>query len=244
MVKIFKTFKIYTGMLALITSAQISGNLFAAQEATSFKGTVTRTVQLDYLLFMPEAAQKSADKKWPAILFLHGAGERGTDVWKVATHGPPKVVKNNPNFQFIVISPQCPANRWWETDTLVALIEEAQKKHPIDPDRIYLTGLSMGGFGSWSLAAARPDIFAAVAPICGGGNVGDAPKLKDMPLWVFHGAKDTVVPLKQSEDMVNAINAAGNKVKFTVYPEAQHDSWTATYDNPEFYKWLLQNKRK
>ncbi len=231
-------------MLAVISTIQITGNAGAAQTSAQFNGTVTRSVQIEYLVHIPEEAQKASDKKWPAILFLHGAGERGTNVWKVATHGPPKIVKTHPNFQFVVISPQCPPNRWWDNESLVALVEEVQKKYPIDPDRFYLTGLSMGGYGSWSLAAARPDLFAAVVPICGGGNVADANKLKELPIWVFHGVKDPVVPLKQSEDMVEALKAVGNAVKFTKYPEAQHDSWTVTYENPELYKWLLQHQRK
>lgn len=108
---------------------------------------------------------------------------------------------------------------------------------------MYLTGLSVGGYGTWLLAAAHPEKFAAIAPICGGGNPADARKLAKLPTWVFHGAKDPTVPLKRSEEMVEALKAAGAYPKFTVYPEAGHDSWTATYDNPEFYQWLLAQKR-
>ena len=110
---------------------------------------------------------------------------------------------------------------------------------------MYLTGLSMGGFGTWTLAAAYPRRFAAIAPICGGGSPKDAPKLKSLPIWVFHGAQDKTVPLARSEDMVKALKGAGaGEVKFTVYPDAGHDSWTATYDNPELYSWLLAHQLK
>jgi predicted peptidase len=229
----------------VLTACGISAtSLAAGQTAATFEGSVTKKVKLEYLVYVPEAAAKEPNKKWPTILFLHGAGERGTNIWTVAAHGPPKIVKNNPNFEFIVISPQCPPNRWWETETLQGLIKDVQAKYPIDQDRFYLTGLSMGGYGSWALSASNPELFAAVAPICGGGNPADAPKLKNMPIWVFHGAKDPVVNIKQSEEMVKALKQAGNNVKFTVYPEAQHDSWTETYENPEFFKWLLEQKRK
>ncbi len=126
---------------------------------------------------------------------------------------------------------------------LNALLDSVIKEYHVDKDRVYLTGLSMGGFGTWALAAAFPGKFAALAPICGGGSPADAAKLARLPIWVFHGAKDNTVPLKRSEEMVEALKAAGGHPKFTVYPDAGHDSWTATYDNPEFYQWLLAQKR-
>jgi predicted peptidase len=114
----------------------------------------------------------------------------------------------------------------------------------VDVNRIYLTGLSMGGYGSWTLAAAHPERFAAMAPICGGGDPADAKKLKDIPTWVFHGAKDEVVPPKASEDMVEAIKTEGGDIRYTLYPEANHDSWSETYDNPELYTWFLSHSLK
>ena len=113
--------------------------------------------------------------------------------------------------------------------------------YDIDQDRVYLTGLSMGGYGTWALASKYPDRFAAIAPICGGGTMIMALGLKDMPVWAFHGAKDQVVPLAESERMVETINARGGNAKLTVYPEAGHDSWTKSYDNQELYDWLLSH---
>ena len=207
---------------------------------------VTADGSIDYLLYLPDHAQKNADIKWPAILFLHGMGQRGSNVWQLTQYGPPKIVEEQTNFPFIVIAPQCPANRHsWDTEALAALIEAVENQYSIDPDRLYLTGLSMGGTASWSLAGARPDLFAAVAPVCGRNQAAEIEirKLKNMPIWVFHGAKDPVVPISNSEVMVKALRTAGNGVRFTVYPEADHDSWTATYDNPELYQWFLQNHR-
>ena len=223
------------------------------QSTGSYAVSVTKTVKLDYLIHLPEGYKETSGKKWPLILFLHGSGERGTNVQKVAVHGPPKVAPTMKDFPFIVISPQCASGENWSDDSLLGLLEEVSSKFSVDPDRVYLTGLSMGGYGTWSLMAAAPERFAAAAPMCGGGNPmrmrlrspEKLAALKALPVWVFHGAKDTTVPLKQSEEMVEALRKIGaTDVKLTVYPEAQHDSWTETYANPTFYKWLLSHERK
>lgn len=213
----------------------------SAQEAKSFSGKITIDAKLEYLLSLPAEYEKSK-KPWPLVLFLHGAGEAGSELSKVKVHGPPKIVEAKGPFPFILVSPQCPG-RGWNPDVLNALLDSVIKQYRVDKDRVYLTGLSMGGYGTWTLAAAHPERFAAIAPICGGGNPADAPKLAKLPIWVFHGAKDPTVPIRRSEEMVEALKAAGANPKFTVYPEAGHDSWTATYDNPEFYQWLLSQKR-
>jgi predicted peptidase len=213
------------------------------QKAKSFEKEITVKVKLNYLLFLPEGYDQ-ADKRWPLVLFLHGSGESGSDLEKVKIHGPPKIVETKKDFPFILVSPQCPSPRvGWDPATLKALLDDVLANYKVDPERIYLTGLSMGGYGSWRLAAFAPNRFAAVVPICGGGNPADAPRIKHVPIWVFHGAKDKTVPLKNSQEMVDALKAAGADVKFTVYPEAGHDSWTATYDNPELWEWLLKQKR-
>jgi predicted peptidase len=180
----------------------------------------------------------------PTILFLHGAGERGSNLDNVKRHGVAKIVEQHPDFSFIVISPQCPRGEYWNVERLSALLDEVIASYPVDPDRLYLTGLSMGGYGTWHLAAAQPERFAAIAPICGGGNPQAAGKFKNLPVWAFHGAKDNVVPLSESEIMVSALKAYDGNVKFTVYPEAAHDSWTQTYNNPELYEWFLQYRRQ
>jgi len=197
--------------------------------------------QLKYLLHLP----KDYDQKesWPLMLFLHGIGERGENLDRVKLHGPPKLIAAGKEFPFIVVSPQCPGDRWWKPEDLSALLDEIVGKYKVDKDRIYVTGLSMGGFGTWSLAAFSPDRFAALVPICGGGDPNTAARLAHVPIWVFHGAKDPVVPFKRSEEMVAALKKANGNVKFTVYPEAGHDSWTEAYNNPELYDWLLQQKR-
>jgi predicted peptidase len=198
-------------------------------------------VQMDYLLYLPKNYDKQ--ESWPLVLFLHGAGERGDDLELVKVHGPPKLIAEGKDFPFIVVSPQCPKERWWEPIELTALLDQIVKTHKVDEDRICVTGLSMGGFGSWRLAAYTPHRFAAIAPICGGGETYWTRRFPHLPVWVFHGAKDTGVPLERSQEMVDALKKAGGEPKLTVYPEAGHDSWTETYNNPKFYEWLMEQER-
>ena len=186
------------------------------------------------------------------MLFLHGAGERGTNIWKVAAHGPPKNLDKNPNFPFILVSPQCPEGSIWSPEPLLALLDEVTRNYSVDRSRVYLTGLSMGGYGTWMLGTAYPERFAAIAPICGGGDLitvllssrEKSAALKSLGIWAFHGAKDPVVPVDESKRMIDAVKKAGAlEAKVTIYPDAEHDSWTETYNNPELYRWLLNHQR-
>jgi predicted peptidase len=223
------------------------------QTAEQFQFKQTLSAKVNYLLFLPKGYSAKAERRWPLILFLHGAGERGTDIWKVATHGPAKNVNGETDFPFIIVSPQCPEHQVWSNDVLLALLDEITAKYAVDTNRVYLTGLSMGGYGTWALGLAHPEKFAAIVPICGGGQMvsvilssrdkGSA--LKSLGVWAFHGGKDPIVPLEESQRMVDALRKAGvPDVKLTVYPEAGHDSWTETYKNPELYNWLLKHERR
>ncbi|MCC6443642.1 MAG: prolyl oligopeptidase family serine peptidase [Armatimonadetes bacterium] len=196
-----------------------------------------------YLLHLPKGYDQGREKRWPAILFLHGAGERGSNLERVKVHGPPKIAPQRDDFPFIVISPQCPENECWLPVQVMDVLDEVCAKHRVDPDRIYLTGLSMGGYGTWSASIEYPDRFAAIAPICGGGDPADAGRIRHLPIWVFHGGKDDVVPIEGSRAMVEALKKLGTEARFTIYPEAGHDSWTESYDNPELYSWFLSHRR-
>ena len=220
------------------------------QTAGSFAFRKAVRTRYNFLVFQPHgSAPKSG---WPLILFLHGAGERGSRLSAVTKHGIPKVAPQIEGFPFLCVSPQCPAGETWQVEALLGLLEHVIKKHRVDPRRVYLTGMSMGGYGTWSLAAAQPKRFAAVAPICGGGDVvsvllADAPRLrvlKTLPIWAFHGGKDEVVPVSESERMVDAFRKIGNSPKLTIYPNSAHDCWTGTYENGELYSWLLSHRRK
>jgi predicted peptidase len=212
-------------------------------QAMSFNKSIKKDISLNYWLYLP-AEYGKAEKEWPLMLFLHGAGERGDDLDKVNVHGVAKLAAEGKELPFIVISPQCPSDGWWPNiaDELVEFIDDIIDNYDVDESRLYVTGLSMGGYGTWSLIEKYPDKFAAAAPVCGGGDDAIAfHRLKKLPIWVFHGAKDNVVPVEKSQKMVDAIKRAGNKnIKFTIYPEAGHDSWTETYNNPELYEWFLE----
>jgi len=231
------------GLIGGIAMGAKSGKA-GEQNAQVFSKKVTKTVGCRYLLYLPADYEKDAKKKWPLIMFLHGAGERGDNLEVVKKHGPPKLIAQGKPFDFIVVSPQCPNDVWWpeQLDVLISLLDEIEAKYHVDTDRVYLTGLSIGGFGTWSLAEKYPQRFAAIAPICGGGERYMAYRLKTIPVWAFHGAKDKVVPVEKSKEMVEAVNAAGGDAKLTVYPEAEHDSWTQTYDNPQLYEWFLSHR--
>ena len=199
-------------------------------------------VRMNYLLYLPK--DYDSHDAWPLMLFLHGGGERGDDLELVKMHGPPKLIAAGREFPFIVLSPQCPQDREWEPIELIALLDDVSRQYKVDPDRIYVTGLSMGGFGSWRLAAYAPHRLAAIAPICGGGEKHWAKKLPHLAVWAFHGAKDPGVPVERSQQMIDALKEKGGHPRLTIYPDAEHDSWTETYANPELYEWLLEQKRR
>jgi predicted peptidase len=192
---------------------------------------------------LPKDYDQQPDKTWPLILFLHGSGERTVELAHVPNNGPWRFYRDQSEQPFVIISPQCPPGEWWNPLQLRDLLDEVAAKYRIDPDRVYLTGLSMGGFGSWNLAMRFPERFAAVTPICGGGDPADVIRIKDLPTWVFHGGRDDVVVPEESYRMVKALRDIHGRVRFTLYPEADHNSWTVTYNNPALYDWLLKQRR-
>jgi predicted peptidase len=195
-----------------------------------------------YWLYLP--ANHDGKTKLPLLLFLHGAGERGDDLEVVKKHGPPKLCTAQADWPFITISPQCAKEKRWEADVLAKLVDHVAAQQKADETRLYVTGLSMGGSGTWSITAKYPDKFAAAVPMCGRGDEASAEKLTSLPIWIFHGAKDTGSPVSLSQTMFDAIKKAGSeKIKFTIDPDAGHDCWTKAYSDPALYKWLLEQKR-
>ncbi len=198
---------------------------------------------IPYLLYLPKGYQEK--DAWPLMLFLHGRGESQPPLSTVKKWGPPRLIERGESFPFLIASPQCPMDESWpqpgQQQLLLALLNHLKKSCKLDTDRIYLTGLSMGGYGSWRLAADHPDMFAAVVPICGAGKTEDADKLKSLPIWAFHGTEDKAVPFQRSVEMVDAIKQAGSKtIRFTSLEYIGHNSWEAAYACPELYEWLLQ----
>ncbi len=200
---------------------------------------------LRYLLFLPAAYGQEPAKLWPLILYLHGLGEIGADIVTVKRTGLPALVEQRPDFPFVVLSPQCPDDRRWppRLPAVDALLEEIIRRYHVDESRVYLTGNSMGGEGSWTLAAHYPHRFAAVAPICGWAPAELACNLKELPVWAFHGDADEIIPLQASRLMVEAVQGCGGQARLTVYSGVGHDSWTPTYADPALYAWFLEQRR-
>jgi predicted esterase len=231
-------------LLSSLLSTFMLVSLWSNAFAQSHQQTKQAVWITNYLLYLPKNYAQDVNKKWPLLIFLHGSGERGDNLMQVAKHGPPKLAEEGKDFPFIVVSPQCREGGQWITAQLNDLLNQVIRENRIDTTRVYLTGLSMGGFGTWDWAIQNPERFAAIVPICGGGEPEKVWSIRKMPIWVFHGAKDNAVPLKRSEQMVEALKKVGNPVQFTIYPEAYHDSWTETYNNPALYEWLLKQQKQ
>jgi predicted peptidase len=239
---------------------------FEPREYHGSEGQVLRYRLMKPIDFHPDQenpANKNSDNKYPLVVFLHGAGERGSDnlkqlVWGMREFSHQERRRKYPAY---VLAPQCPdEQKWvevdWSSDVspfpkepsqplallrqlIAALIESAA----VDPRRVYITGLSMGGYGVWDCLARYPDLFAAAAPICGGGDPETAERFKDIPMWCFHGADDTVVKPKRSREMIEALKKWGAEPKYTEYPGVGHNSWSPTFENPEFHAWLFSHRR-
>ncbi len=204
----------------------------------------------NFLLFMPANDNEILNNKYPLIIFLHGIGERGSDLQLLKREGLPKILDGDTSFPFIVISPQCPlSTEWYYTNednvrSINVMLDDAIKRYPIDTNRIYLTGLSMGGIGTWYFAIKNPERFAAIAPIAFRGDGWSPCTAKDIPVWGFHGANDLVIPLSLAQAIVDQFRNCGGQIEFTIYPDLGHDAWTRTYNNQDLYTWLLTNSKR
>lgn len=208
-----------------------------------FQGTVIKAVSSRYLLYLPRDYEADPDTTWPLLLFLHGSGERGDDLSILRGYGPPRQIEAGDDLPFVVVAPQCSADEHWDPDTVIALIDRVCATARVDRDRIYLTGFSLGGLGTWGTAASRPDRFAAIAPICAPSLWCDFRGLARLPTWCFHGALDTAVSVDESREMVRRIEEEGGSARLTVYEDAEHDCWTRTYADPDLYAWFLEHQR-
>ena len=191
-----------------------------------------------YVINFP--GEYSGKEKYPVILFLHGAGSRGNDIKKILNNPYFKIIREHESFPFISVAPQCSENTWFDMfETLKRFVLNIAGKEYVDENKIYLMGVSMGGYATWQLAMSMPEYFAAIVPICGGGMYWNAERLINVPIWAFHGQKDVTVHLEESKKMVDAVNRYGGNVMLTIYPEAGHDAWSDTYRNMEVFEWML-----
>lgn len=197
---------------------------------------------MDYIKSYPKNYKKG--KKYPLLIHLHGTGCRGNDLILLKQAGPLFEIENGRKIPFIIVAPQCKADTWFDVmEQLVFYISNIIKQEDVDSDRVYLSGVSMGGYACWTVAMMHPEWFAAIVPVCGGGMYWNAEKLKDIPVWAFHGEEDDVIFVQESINMINAVNNAGGSAKLTIYPNIKHDSWKQAFGNDEIYNWLLKQKR-
>ena len=212
---------------------------------------IRETVRMDYVFRAQITTPTDFDPKkesLPMLVFLHGSGERGDDLSRVKIHGLAKKFAENSDWnglRVITVSPQCPNDITWSelTYPLFQFIQNTAKAYNADPDRISITGLSMGGFGTWNMIAVYPDFFSAAAPICGGGMSWRIPANMKMPVRAFHGDADSVVPFSCSVDMVNTMNERGGHAELTVFPGCDHNSWDPAYDTTDVIEWLVRSRR-
>lgn len=236
-------------MICLLTMLSFTASIDDPKPETGF---LDRTFKNNdgstspYVVYIPKGYD--ASKKYPVLLFLHGSGETKGGSKQPVEVGIGPAIKKRADFPFIVVIPQS-EKRTWKAKTddgnrALAILDEVMKDYATDADRVILTGLSMGGFGTWSLGFSEKDRWAALVPICGGGDPRFGATFKDMPIWCFHGGADKVVPAKYSQDMIEAIKKAGGEPKYTEYEGVGHNSWDDAYGTDELYKWMLKQKRK
>lgn len=214
-------------------------------QAKEFKTEITVKVGYRYSLYVPKDYAPTSKKKWPLIIFLHGSGERGEDLDVLTRNGPPKMIAAGHAFPALVASPQAPDHDTWDPHSVKGLVDALKREYHIDEDRIYITGISMGGYGVWDTIMAFPHTFAAAVPICGSAGVKfvAAERIKHVPVWIFHGADDTVVPATNSQRIYDALVEAGGTPKLTIYAGVGHDAWTRTYEDQDLWEWLFAQKR-
>lgn len=211
-----------------------------------YQSPIHQKVQMNYLIHVPADMKK--DEKLPLVVFLHGGGEKGGDPAKIMIHGLPRYAsRGGLPVRAVILSPQVPEKgdwNWWLLhEETFELIKKVARKYHVDKDRISMTGLSMGGFGTWVIGTLHPEYFSALAPICGGGMTFSARRLTTTPVRAFHGGKDSVVPLHESQRMVDAVNAAGGKAELIVVSSAGHNSWEFAYEETNLIPWLAAQKR-
>lgn len=215
-----------------------------------FTHSIERHFALKFLLFTPKFYDPKASHSWPLVIQLHGAGERGDDPQQLMAHSLPALLEHQDRHSFLLLAPQCPMHSWWieQMPGLQQLLRDVLEAHAVDPQRIYLTGNSMGGTATWHWAALEPQRFAALLPICGGrtywfGFPERAATLSHMPIRMFHGQNDSLVPLRYSQAYYDVLQRSGSKAEFEIYPDCDHDSWNRTYKRQDVIDWLLAQRR-
>jgi len=232
------------GIVAMLSGPWVA--LAAQREVTadSMVEVEGRAEPWRYLLHLPAAYEATAERRWPLLFFLHGRSRRGRDLDLLRQYGPPQFLDDEPEFPFVVVSPQLPDGGWPPGD-LLSLLDEVVDRYRIDPDRVCLTGASLGASGAWRFAAFAPDRFAALVPVCGYGELSAAKRLGHVPVWAFHGDADEIVSIEPHRALIEAIQREGGEARLTTIPGGTHGNIIVpVYDRPDLYEWLLARRRK
>lgn len=199
---------------------------------------------LDYLVYLPSGYARETARRWPLVVFLHGMGERGGALDRVRGVGLPRLVERRGNLAYVLVVPHCPDGTLWPSKLLGRMLDQVLEEQRVDPRRVVLTGLSMGGMGTWRWGIDQPDRFSALVPVCGGIAPSGVGALKGMPIWAFHGDADPVVPIDGHRRIVDAAREAGALIRFTVYPGVGHNCWDRAYADPSLEEWMLMQRRR
>lgn len=228
--------------------AQPPQNPNSNQQEKISSRNVLKTFETKYLLLPPLQYDQQKDRKWPVLIYLHGAGARGQDLQKIKQEGLPFLLSAGKQLPFLILAPLCPADEWWDSrwsvESLNSLLDEVLENYRVDSSRVYLTGWSMGGAGTWRFAHDFSHRLAAVAPLCGKSQLRYVENLKNTPIWAFHGARDSIVPLSESQKMIDALQNKEAEARLTTFTEAEHEIWPQVYNNAELYDWLLKHTKK
>ena len=244
-----QTVMIAAAVACVLLPAQAQQGISAAKPFTK---RVSTTLSGRYVVVTPQTYKTQRDQLWPMIVYLHGGGQGGPDLSNVMQHALPKIALEDPDFPFVLLVPQIAEGKTWEAGAVLALVKRVASSYRVDARRIYATGISSGGYGSWDLAVRYPEWFAAVAPIAGGGNTLELKMaegarlepLRSIGIWAFHGENDTAVDASESERMVNEFQRLGaTDARVTIYPGGPHDIWDRAYRDPALYAWFLQHTR-
>lgn len=239
---------LFTSCFVRGVSAQPPQQVEAHQQEKQFVREAVKTFSGKYLLYLPDNYSEQPSQKWPLLLYLHSSDARGQELKGVEQEGLPFILRSGTKLPFIVVAPLCPPDEWWDSrwsvENLNVLLDELLDKYRVDSSRIYLTGWSMGGAGAWRLASQYPSRFAAVVPICGKSQLKFVDSLRDTPVWAFHGDKDTVVAVRESQKMVDGLKKLGGEAQLTVFPDTGHEAWPQVYSDPLLYEWLLKHSTK
>jgi len=248
MLKSIRLIFIIYAVVIVSCNTKIDKNNMSDEKQGVFETVVNIPIKLNYVLYTPNKYLET-DSELPLVLYLHGVGERGTDLKKLELNGVPELIRKGKQFPFLTLAPQCPDFGWWSrseyVEALASLTKEIINSHRVDKKRVYVTGLSMGGYGTLALAKKYPKLYSAIIPICGGmDDHKDIERLKDMPIWLFHGNKDNTHPVEGSITIYDLLKPNNQNIKLTIYEGVGHNSWDETYTNDEVYDWLLSHKKE